>query len=267
MSTTVPTVALTSPAGAAADRGIPILGFGTWQLSGDSARESVRTALEIGYRHLDTATWYDNETEVGVAIRESGIPREEIFVTTKLPPTHADRAIETLEASLRQLGTDYVDLWLIHWPIDDEASPQTWQELLDAQGAGKARAVGVSNYSPSQVDELIDATGVAPAVNQIPWSPWQYDEKQLAHSRERGVALEGYSPFRGSELDDPVLGAIAQSHGVTASQVILRWHVEHGVVVIPKSATPERIATNFDIWGFALTPDEVMRINALAESR
>jgi 2,5-diketo-D-gluconate reductase A len=243
---------------------MPLLGFGTWQLRGQEAYDAVRDALRIGYRHLDTATAYGNETQVGRALRESDVAREDVFVTTKLPPDHAGRERETIEASLRDLGTDYVDLWLIHWPPNGVASPETWRELLTLQSEGKARAVGVSNYSPEQVDELIEATGEAPAVNQIRWSPAIYDPGRLAHSRERGVALEGYSPFRASNLDDPTLREIAAAHGVTPGQVVLRWHVEHGVVVIPKSARRERIEENSDIFGFRLDDAEVRRIDALA---
>jgi diketogulonate reductase-like aldo/keto reductase len=242
---------------------IPLLGFGTWQITGASARDAVRTALETGYRHIDTATIYRNEQDVGAAIRDSGLDRTEIFVTTKLPPSLAGRARATIEESLRLLGTDYVDLWLIHWPPDDDASPKTWKAMLAAREDGLAKAVGVSNYDPAQIDELVETAGEAPAVNQVPWSPQQYDEKRLAHSRERGVVLEGYSPFKGSNLKDPVLRNIAEAHEVTTAQVIVRWHIEHEIVVIPKSATPERIASNFDVWNFSLTPDDVARIDAL----
>jgi 2,5-diketo-D-gluconate reductase A len=243
---------------------IPIVGFGTWQATGRTARIAVRTALEHGYRHVDTATIYRNEREVGEAIRESGVPRADIFVTTKLPPSDAHRARQTLDKSLRLLGTDYVDLWLIHWPVDGGASIQTWRALLAARDAGLAKAVGVSNYDPAKIDELIQASGEAPAVNQIPWSPRQHDKKRLAHSRERGVVLEGYSPFKGSDLQDPVLREIAATHGKTTAHIIVRWHIEHEIVVIPKSASPERIAANFDVWDFALSPDDVARIDSLA---
>jgi diketogulonate reductase-like aldo/keto reductase len=245
---------------------MPILGFGTWQLRGRDGYGAIRHALDVGYRHIDTATNYGNETQVGRALRDSGIPREDVFVTTKLPSGNAGRERATIDASLRDLGTEYVDLWLIHWPPGGEASVPTWRALLDVRRSGKARAVGVSNYSPAQIDELIDATGDAPAVNQIRWSPAVYDAARLAHSRERGVALEGYSPFQASRLDDAVLREIADAHGVAPTQVILRWHVEHGVVVIPKSATPERIESNHDIFDFSLTDAEVARIDALSDA-
>ena len=243
---------------------MPLLGFGTWQLQGRAAYDAVRYALDVGYRHLDTAAIYRNEDQVGRALRESGVPREEVFLTTKIPPREAGRERATLTASLAALGVDRLDLWLIHWPGGAGANLGMWQELLAAAEDGLTRDVGVSNYSAVQVDELVTQTGRAPAVNQIRWSPALFDPVRLAHSRDRGVVLEGYSPFRASDLADPVLVEIAAAHGVTAAQVILRWHLDHGVVVIPKSATPERIAANFDVFGFALTDKEMARLNALS---
>jgi diketogulonate reductase-like aldo/keto reductase len=242
---------------------MPLLGFGTWQISGREAYEAVKHALAVGYRHIDTATMYANEDQVGRALRDSGLPRGEVFVTTKLPPRRANRARRTIEESLRALGTDYVDLWLIHWPPGGKASADVWAELLAIRDAGLARAVGVSNYSTGQIDELIAASGEAPAVNQIRWSPPLYDAATVREHRERGVVLEGYSPFRAGNLRDPVLTEIAAAHGVTPAQVVLRWHLEHGIVAIPKSARPERIESNFDIFGFSLSADEVARIDAL----
>jgi diketogulonate reductase-like aldo/keto reductase len=246
---------------------MPLLGFGTWQLTGDQAYRAVRTALDVGYRHLDTATGYGNEAEVGRAVRDSGVDRGDVFITTKLPPDQADRARETLERSRRALGVDAVDLWLIHWPPNGRARPDTWRELLAARDEGLIRAAGVSNYSTGQLDELIDATGEAPAVNQIKWGPSLYDPKQVAGHRERGVALEGYSPFKTTDLTDPVLTDLAGRYGVTTAQVVLRWHLDHGVVVIPKSATAERIRANFDVLGFSLTEEERDRVDGLAGHR
>jgi diketogulonate reductase-like aldo/keto reductase len=244
--------------------GMPLLGFGTWQVRGPQAYEAVRHALATGYRHLDTATFYGNEAEVGRAVRDSGVPREEIFVTTKLPPRQAGRERQTLADSLRELGTAYVDLWLVHWPPREQARPQTWREFLAVRDEGLARAVGVSNYSVAQLDELIAATGQAPEVNQIPWSPPRYDARLVAAHRERGVVVEGYSPFKGSDLGHPVLVEIAAAHGVTPAQVVLRWHIQHEIVVIPKSVTRERIAENYHVWGFTLTDAELTRIDALS---
>jgi diketogulonate reductase-like aldo/keto reductase len=240
---------------------IPVLGFGTWQITGEQAYQSVRTALEVGYRHIDTATIYQNEREVGRAVADSGVPREDIFITTKLPPRRAGRARETLDASLKALGTDQVDLWLIHWPPGRSGAPELWQEFIKVRDEGLARAVGVSNYSVEQLDRLQQATGEMPAVNQIPWSTREHDPRVLAESRQRGVVLEGYSVLKNSNLRSKVLVELAGKYAVTPVQVLLRWHLEHDIVMIPKSVDPQRIASNFDIFGFSLTPDEVQRID------
>jgi 2,5-diketo-D-gluconate reductase A len=241
---------------------MPLIGFGTWQLSGDACYDAVRRALDVGYRHLDTATVYGNEAKVGRALRDSGVPREQVFVTTKCPGDSTDPD-GTLDASLEALGIDAVDLWLVHWP-EDGVRLDLWRSLVAARDAGRTRAIGVSNYSVAQLDEVTAASGVAPQVNQIPWAPPLHDPAVLAGHRERGVVLEGYSPFKKSDLDDPVLRGIAEAHGVATTQVILRWHLEHEIVVIPKSGDPERIAANLAVTGFSLTPDEVARIDALA---
>jgi diketogulonate reductase-like aldo/keto reductase len=242
---------------------MPLVGFGTWQLRGERAYEATRYALEVGYRHIDTATIYGNEAEVGRALRDSGVPRDEVFVTTKLPPGNSGRERATIAASLRALGTEYVDLWLIHWPPRERAGLSSWQEFLAVQSEGLAWAVGVSNYDLDQLDRLTEATGQAPAVNQIPWSPHQHDPDVLAGHEQRKVVLEGYSPLKGTRLRDPVLGEIAQRHGVTPAQVVLRWHLEHRIPVIPKSAKRERIAANFDLSGFTLSAEEVARIDGI----
>jgi 2,5-diketo-D-gluconate reductase A len=243
---------------------MPLVGLGTSPMTGSQCYRAVRQALEVGYRQIDTATMYRNEREIGRAVRDSGIPREEVFVTTKLPPEHAGRERRTLDASLRALGMEYVDLWLVHWPPAGRALVQTWKELLAVRDEGLAHAVGVSNYSTGQLDQLLEATGEAPQVNQIPWAPSRYDPTRLAEHRRRGVVLEGYSPFQNTDLGDPVLAEIAADHGVSPAQVVLRWHVDHGVVVIPKSATPERIAANFDLFGFSLTEEELRRVDGLS---
>lgn len=242
---------------------IPLIGFGTWQLTGDDAYNGVRTALETGYRHIDTASAYRNEERVGAAIRDSGAAREDVFITTKLPPGNAGRERETLEESLRDLGVDYVDLWLVHWPPDGSARPETWKAFISALEQGKARSIGVSNYSVAQIDELIAATGRAPALNQIPWSPFRFDPALAVSLAPRGVALEGYSPLRNSDLSDPVLTEIASAHGKTPAQVILRWHVDRSFVVIPRSKRAERIRENFDIFDFSLSDDELRRLEEL----
>jgi 2,5-diketo-D-gluconate reductase A len=244
---------------------IPLIGFGTWQLTGDDAYNGVRGALEIGYRHIDTATAYRNEDRVGAAIRDSGVGRENVFITTKLPPDNAGREKQTLDDSLQALGVDFVDLWLVHWPPNGEARPETWKAFIEALEQGKTRAIGVSNYSLAQVDELIAATGRAPALNQIPWNPFRYDAKEVAGLNSRHVVLEGYSPLLNSDLDNPVLTKIAAAHDKTAAQVILRWHVEHGFVVIPRSKRRERIEQNFAIFDFELTPEEMRQLDELGK--
>jgi 2,5-diketo-D-gluconate reductase A len=223
----------------------------------------VRVALDVGYRHIDTATLYRNEAEIGRALRDSGVAREDVFLTTKLHPSDVGREGEVLKASLAALGTDYLDLWLVHWPPRGRASVATWRHLVDVHAQGSARAIGVSNYSTAQIDELVDATGVTPAVNQIRWSPELYDRRRVEQLHARSVVLEGYSPFRASNLRDRVLVDIASTHGVTAAQVVLRWHIDHRFVVIPKSVRRERIAANFDVFGFSLTAAELARIDAL----
>ncbi len=255
---TIPSVSLGGPVG------MPLLGFGTWQIRGDAAYEAVLAALAAGYRHLDTATMYGNEAEVGRALRDSGVPRDEVFVTTKLPPDRAGRARATLDASLTALGVDAVDLWLIHWPPRRGTSVPLWQEFLTAREEGRARAVGVSNYGLEDLDELITATGERPAVNQIRWGPKLYDAKLVAGHRERGVVVEGYSPFKTTNLDDPVLTRIAAGHGVDPARVVLRWYVQHEIVVIPKSVTPERIVRNAQLDGFELTGEEMAQIDGLS---
>jgi 2,5-diketo-D-gluconate reductase A len=243
---------------------MPMVGFGTWRLRGQEAHESIRFALETGYRHIDTATMYRNEAEVGRAVHDSGLDRHDVFITTKLQPANAGRERATLDASLRALGTDYVDLWLIHWPPRGSASLRVWEQFLAARNEGLARAVGVSNYSPAQIDELIRASGEAPPINQIPWSLPQYDPKLLAAMQERGVIVEGYSSLKGTNLRDKTLVQVAGQHAVSPAQVVLRWHLQHGIPVIPKSADPERIAANFALFDFSLSDDEMARLDGLS---
>jgi diketogulonate reductase-like aldo/keto reductase len=242
---------------------MPLLGFGTWQARGATAEQAVARALEVGYRHIDTALAYGNEAEVGRALVASGLPRDEVFVTTKMWPDRAGRERETIEESLDALGLEQVDLWLIHWPPDGRARPDVWERFLEAQADGLARSVGVSNYSVEQLDELDRATGQLPAVNQIEWGPALYDAGALDQHRTRGVQLEGYSPLKTTDLGNRRLVGIAERHGVTPAQVVIRWHLEHEVVVIPKSANPERIAQNADVFGFSLSADEVATLDGL----
>jgi diketogulonate reductase-like aldo/keto reductase len=206
---------------------------------------------------------YRNEEQVGRAIADSGLDRADVFVTTKLAPGDAGRVRTIIAESLKALGTDYVDLWLVHWPPRGRNLVPLWRDFLAVRDDGLARAVGVSNYSVGQMDDLLEATGERPAVNQIPWSPGRYDADLLAAHAERGVALEGYSPLKGTRLRDHTLTEIAAKYGVTPAQVVLRWHIDIGVIVIPRSARPERIEQNFDLFSFSLTPEEIARISNL----
>jgi len=242
---------------------MPMIGFGTWQLQGDLAYEATRHALQVGYRHIDTATIYRNEDQIGRAIADSGVDRADVFVTTKLPPGNAGRVQATMAESLKALRTDYVDLWLVHWPPRSRNLESLWRGFLAVRDEGLTRAVGVSNYSMGQIDEVTEATGEHPSVNQIPWSPSRYDANLLAAHARRGVVLEGYSPLKGTRLRDRTLADIAAKYGVTPAQVVLRWHLDTGVIVIPRSARPDRIEQNFDLFHFSLTPEEVTRLNHL----
>jgi 2,5-diketo-D-gluconate reductase A len=257
-SPSVPDLSAPLPSGAR----MPLLGFGTWQIKGEDATTATAAALDAGYRHLDTATVYGNEAEVGAALRESGVGRSEVFVTTKCPGGNAGKVRETLEQSLDLLGTDHVDLWLVHWPTDGDQVAM-WQAFVEAREAGLARDIGVSNFDLELVDEVTRATGVAPAVNQIEWSPLLFDAGVLAGHRERAVVLEGYSALRGGTLEHPVIGGIADRLGRTPAQVIVRWHLQHGIVAIPKSVNPERIRSNADVGGFTLTEEDMSVLDDL----
>lgn len=242
---------------------IPLLGFGTWQLKGDEAMRATSNALESGYRHLDTATAYGNEAEVGRALAESGLPRGDVFLTTKCPPNNTGRELDTLRESLELLHTDHVDLWLIHWPGDGTVNTDMWRGFIEARDAGLAREIGVSNFGAALIDEVSEATGVTPAVNQIEWSPLLFEDTLLAEHRARGIAVEGYSALRGGSLEHPAIVAIAERLDRTPAQVIIRWHLQHEVIVIPKSSHADRIRSNADVAGFSLSDPDMAALDAL----
>jgi 2,5-diketo-D-gluconate reductase A len=250
---------------------IPQFGFGVFQISPEETAGAVRTALEAGYRHLDTAQMYDNEAGVGAGIAESGLAREDVFVTTKLAnDAHGhDNAITALEGSLRRLGFDYVDLYLIHWPLPHKNQfVRTWQGFEDILRAGKARAIGVSNFQPAHLDRLAEETGTVPAVNQIELHPALQQTELRAHHQAHGIATEAWSPLAQAEvLDDPVLTDLAGKHGRTAAQVVLRWHIQLGNIVFPKSSSPERIRRNIDVFGFELDDEDMTAIGKLDDGR
>jgi 2,5-diketo-D-gluconate reductase A len=253
---------------------MPLLGFGTWQLTGRTAHDSVRVALEVGYRHIDTATMYGNERQVGAALTESGLPRGDVFITSKLAPDRfgrygADLRIggrrprDTLEQSLEQLGVPQLDLWLVHWPPRSGVGASVWEQFVAARDDGLVRDIGVSNYSLEQMDELIACTGVAPAVNQIRWSPSMFDRAVLDGHQERGVVLEGYSGLKGAVLKQPTVLQIADRLGRTPAQVVIRWHLDHSVVVIPRSRDPEHIRSNAEVAGFRLSDSDLAALDVL----
>jgi 2,5-diketo-D-gluconate reductase A len=246
---------------------IPQLGYGVWQVPADDTERAVGEALAAGYRHIDTAAAYQNEEGVARAIRSSGIPRQEIFVTTKLwNRDHGhDRAIQAFAKSMERLELDVLDLYLIHWPVPSrDLYVETWQALTELQADGRIRAIGVSNFNVEHLERLIEATGVTPAINQVELHPrLQQDELRAFHA-EHGIVTEAWSPLgQGQLLDDPVIGEIAAKHGKTPAQVILRWHLQLGNVVIPKSVTPERIRQNIDVFDFALGEDDLQAIAGL----
>ncbi|WP_432247113.1 aldo/keto reductase [Streptomyces sanyensis] len=251
---------------------MPQLGFGVWQVPDDEARTAVGTALEAGYRSIDTAAVYENEKGTGEALAASGLPREELFVTTKLWNSEQgrDATLRAFDASLGRLGLDYVDLYLIHWPMPaKDLYVETYKALEEIAAEGRAKAVGVSNFLPEHLERLIGETSVVPAVNQIELHPQlQQAAAREAHARY-GIATEAWSPLgqgRGL-LEVPTVVAVAQKHGRSPAQVVLRWHLQLGNVVIPKSVTPSRIAENIDVFGFELDADDLAALAALDEGR
>lgn len=244
---------------------MPLVGFGTFPLRGEEAATAIVEALDVGYRSVDTATRYRNEAAIGEGLRRSPVPRGEVFVTTKLPADSVRYEQQVLEDSLTHLGTDHVDLWLIHWPPGGTASVTAWKEMIRLREAGLTRAIGVSNHAIRLFDELHQATGVYPEVAQLQWSPVHFSARYLAAARERGIVVSAYSPFKSARLDDATLEAVAERHGVTTTQVIVRWNVQHGVSVVPKSANRARMERNLDVLGFELSDDEMRSIDDLNE--
>ncbi len=259
--TQIPTVAL------AGDVSIPQFGVGVFQVAPEATTENVLSALDAGYRHIDTATAYGNEAQVGQAVRASGLERSELFVTTKCADDdHGyDAAMRALKTSLGRLEMEHVDLYLIHWPVpSQDRYVETWRAFIEAQQAGLARAIGVSNFQPAHLRRIIDETGVTPAVNQIELHPYLQQAGLRREHADLGIVTEAWSPLaQGLVLDDPALAAIAETHTKTAAQVVLRWHIQLGNVVFPKSATAERLRENIEIFDFHLTADEMAQIEAL----
>jgi 2,5-diketo-D-gluconate reductase A len=250
-------------------RSIPQLGFGVFQIERKDTAEAVSTALQAGYRHIDTAEMYGNEREVGEAVAKSGLDRADIFVTSKLSnDAHLpEDARLAFELSLQELGFDYLDLFLIHWPLPtryDGDFVSTWKALEEFYRDGRARSIGVSNFQPHHLRRLHEETEVPPAVNQIEVHPYLTQDEVRGFCAEHGIAVEAWSPIgQGLELEDPTIVSIAQRAGKTPAQVILRWHIQRGDIVFPKSVTPSRVKENFDIFDFELADGDVAEISAL----
>ena len=250
-------------------RPIPQLGYGVFKVDPDIAADVTAQALAAGYHHIDTAKIYGNEEGVGRAIAESGIPREELFVTTKLwDDAHAfDDAIAACEASLERLGLDYVDLYLVHWAVPSQGQyVEAWKALIALQERGLVRSIGVSNFPKEQLAEIIEATGVVPAIHQIELHPYFQQRELRAIHEEKGILTESWGPLgqgKSDLLSNPAVTAIAEAHSASPAQVVLAWHLAHGIVTIPKSVTPSRIVENLAAVELTLTADEVAAIDAL----
>lgn len=246
---------------------IPQIGLGVWQVPDDVATDACLTAFEAGYRHIDTAALYGNEEGVGRAIAASGLPREDIYVTTKVWNTDQghDKTVAAMEASLRRLGLDYVDLYLIHWPTPArDLYVETWETVLELQQRGLTTSAGVSNFHGEHLRRVIDATGVTPVVNQIELHPWLPQREVRAIDADLGIVTEAWSPLAsGGLVDDAELAAIGAQYGKTAAQVMIRWHLQIGNVVLPKSVTPERIRENVDVFDFELDADDLITIEGM----
>jgi 2,5-diketo-D-gluconate reductase A len=251
------------------DNTIPQTGFGVFQIDPSETVEAVRYALEVGYRHIDTAEMYGNEREVGEAIRQSGLDRGDVFVTSKLNNSfhEPDAARRAFDGTLEALGFDYVDLFLIHWPLPtlyDGDYLSTWRALEEFKSDGRARSIGVSNFQIEHLERLAAETDTVPAVNQIELHPYFQNRDVRAYDEEHGIATEAWAPIaQGEVLDDQVIGEIAEKAGRTPAQVVLRWHIQRGNIVFPKSVTPERIRENFEIFDFELDDSDLERIDDL----
>jgi methylglyoxal/glyoxal reductase len=247
---------------------IPQVGLGVYEAAaGDETRRAVRTALEVGYRHVDTARIYGNESDVGAAIRESGVPREQLFVTTKLWNSDQGNAksAAAFEGSLKRLGLEYVDLYLIHWPVQG-ARGDSWRELEKLLAAGKCRAIGVSNYTIRHLEELLATSDVVPAVNQVELSPFLSQKALVDFCAAKNVVVEAYSPLvKAQRMKHPTLVKVAASYQKTPAQILVRWSMQHGLVVIPKSVKKERIAENFGVFDFTIGADDMRQLDALDE--
>jgi 2,5-diketo-D-gluconate reductase A len=245
---------------------IPQLGFGVWQIPNDEAEQAVLTAFEAGYRHVDTAAAYGNEKGVGRAVRACGLPREKVFVTTKLWNADHGRAEQAFDDSLARLGLDHVDLYLIHWPVKKQDKyVQAWKSLEKIYRDGRAKAIGTSNFTVQTLTRLMDEADIVPSINQIELHPYLQQREMRAFHEANGILTEAWSPLGQGKglLDDPALAVLSEKYGKTPAQIVLRWQLQLGNVVIPKSATPSRIAENIDVFDFFLDTEDMAAIGAL----
>lgn len=248
---------------------IPQLGFGVFQIKPEDTADAVKTALDIGYRHIDTAEMYGNEKEVGEGIRASGIPRNEIFVTSKLNNSfhEPDAARKAFDTTLSDLGFDYIDLFLIHWPLPTQYGGDyvsTWNTMIEFAKSGRSKSVGVSNFQVEHLERLAKETELVPAVNQIEVHPYLANDIVRKYGRDHGIATEAWSPIaQGKVLDDPVITDLAAEVSKSPAQVVLRWHIQRGDIIFPKSVTPKRVQENFALFDFELDSDAVATIDAL----
>jgi 2,5-diketo-D-gluconate reductase A len=248
---------------------IPTVGLGVWQTPAADTERAAAAALAAGYRHIDTAAAYGNEAEVGRAVAASGIAREDVFLVTKLwNADHGyDKTLKAFDASIAKLGVDYLDLYLVHWPMPESNTyVDTFKAFAHLRDQGRVRSIGVSNFAPEHLNILIDATGIVPAVNQIELHPLMPQRELRELHASLGVATEAWSPLgQGSLLENPTVTALAEAHGKTPAQVLIRWHIQLGNIVIPKSVNPERIVSNFDVFDFELSEQDISSIASLED--
>jgi len=248
---------------------IPVVGLGTWKSEpGESTSQAVLDSLEAGYRHIDTARAYDNETDVGRAVNDSGLPRGELFITTKLWNQHQgyEEAIEACEKSLNRLNCDYIDLYLIHWPLREKRN-HSWKAFIELRERGLCKSIGVSNFTIEHLAEIEAKFGILPAVNQVEFHPYYYQKELLDYCNSKNIIIEAYSPLvHAKRMDEPKLGAISEKLGKTPAQVLIRWSIQRGMVVLPKSVNKNRIIENFSVFDFDIPDSMMKKLDELDES-
>ena len=248
---------------------IPVVGLGTWKSEpGKTTSQAVLDSLEAGYRHIDTARAYDNETDVGRAVNDSGLPREDLFITTKLWNQHQgyEEAIEACEKSLNRLNCDYIDLYLIHWPLREKRN-HSWKAFIELRERGLCKSIGVSNFTIEHLAEIEAKFGILPAVNQVEFHPYHYQKELLDYCSSKNIIIEAYSPLvHDKRMDEPKLGAISEELGKTPAQILIRWSIQRGMVVLPKSVNKSRIIENFSVFDFDIPDSMMKKLDELDES-